>query len=665
MIVLRLIIARTDGSTAVRRCIRRVALALCLAVPIFMLGSCAESIGVKQIGLRAQYRELSRSALMDKSLSERTRSYFAQRGLVDAYNDDPLALLQRLDATNNVALDRETLYALMESCFAQAVLEDEHSELAARLYLSSMIHAYRYLFDPEYGAAPSPYHPYSRLACDLYNRSFAAYLSYALARGVKYQPGLRLPMLNGQLQLDERIADTVWPPQEFDFFQPAYEKRVTGLKQHYRTFGIGVPLIAVRKVRPDRTGLTSDGGMLPGIEQTCAVTAFVRFKKAFVDPETSNRIVLADLEFHDPTRIVTLQIDGHTVPLETDFTTPLAFMIARAKEPSGLLAMLNVDTYGQALGLHMLQRYEPGRIPVVFVHGLMSSPMTWMPMLNALMGDPELNRYYQFWFFSYPTGNPLLYSASLLRNALRESRDVCDPEHADPAMDHMVLVAHSMGGLLAKFVVQQSSDSYARMISARPFQQWELGPAARPMISNILFFAPIPEVERVAFISTPHRGSDMALSWYARLGASIARVGKLLRAISPGVVAEATRAGNTGIGGAGLRRMPTGLDGLRPDNPALDFSVATPLAPRITFHSIIGNNRGTTPEGSDGVVAYSSAHLDGAASELVVRSGHGAHTNPLTILEIKRVLLEHLAAIAAATTPAPVTSTSDSHEHSY
>jgi hypothetical protein len=226
-------------------------------------------------------------------------------------------------------------------------------------------------------------------------------------------------------------------------------------------------------------------------------------------------------------------------------------------------------------------------------------------------------------------------------------------------MDHMVLVAHSMGGLLAKFVVQQSSSAYLRIISERPFAEWELADAARPMVSNILFFAPVPEVERVAFISTPHRGSDMAMDWYARLGASIARVGSSLRGIAPGVVAEATSHGNSGFGVAGLRRMPTGLDSLRPDNPALAISADTPLAPRITFHSIIGNKNGTAPEGTDGVVAYSSAHLDGAESELIVQSGHGAHTHPLTILEVKRILLEHLAATSGSIARAQLNSHTD------
>lgn len=45
-----------------------------------------------------------------------------------------------------------------------------------------------------------------------------------------------------------------------------------------------------------------------------------------------------------------------------------------------------------------------------------------------------------------------------------------------------------------------------------------------------------------------------------------------------------------------------------------------PIAPGILAHSIIAvdNPKDTKDEWSDGVVAYSSAHIDGAGSELIV-----------------------------------------------
>jgi hypothetical protein len=50
---------------------------------------------------------------------------------------------------------------------------------------------------------------------------------------------------------------------------------------------------------------------------------------------------------------------------------------------------------------------------------------------------------------------------------------------------------------------------------------------------------------------------------------------------------------------------------------------------------------------SDGVVPFTSSHLEGAQSELIVPSGHPAHTNPLAVEEIKRILYLHLAQLEA------------------
>jgi hypothetical protein len=68
-----------------------------------------------------------------------------------------------------------------------------------------------------------------------------------------------------------------------------------------------------------------------------------------------------------------------------------------------------------------IEPYQPGRIPVVFVHGTASSAGRWGDMVNDLMDDPRICDRYQFWFFTYDTGNPVLYSALLLREALRDA----------------------------------------------------------------------------------------------------------------------------------------------------------------------------------------------------------------------------------------------------
>jgi len=628
-----------------------------------LLAGCASTVSLVHVDFREQFRALGRSVLASDIPSERTMLYLRQHGDLDQYHRDSAALIRILDARAAAAPDRDTLFALMELCYAEAEDRGSDTDAGARLHLSCAVYAYQYLFDTNYGAAASPYHPHSRLACDLYNRSLAACLSGAYKKGIRYQRGRRLPLFAGTLELGSRTSNIAWSLDQFDRFEPAYDFEVRGLAEHYRTYGIGVPLIAVRKV-PHSAERSPTEGFLPGIEQTCAATAFLRIHAP--RRSATGSVYVADIELYDPTTTDRIQIGPHEVPLETDFTTPLAYMIANAPEPAGIRAMFNADIWEQKQGLHMLQPYRPDRIPVVFVHGLMSSPMTWIPMINALMGDPELNKRCQFWFFMYPTANPVLYSASLLRRSLNEAQAVYDPGRRDPAFERMVIVGHSMGGLLAKFMVQDSGTSLWFTFNSEPMTSLRLSPDDARFVSNLFFYTPLPYVERTVFISTPHRGSDYAERWYARLGSWMARTGRSVRSMGdkliPAIKSRDQKAGSS-LTPLDLGRIPTGIDSLLPSNPALQLSVLTPLAPRVTCHSIIGNEKEAVAGGSDGIVAYSSAHLDYAASELVVKSGHNAHDNPVAISEVRRILALHLASTNAPP-PAAITATpQEAHGH--
>ena len=100
---------------------------------------------------------------------------------------------------------------------------------------------------------------------------------------------------------------------------------------------------------------------------------------------------------------------------------------------------------GAPTKLTFAQPFRPGRIPVVFVHGTASSVGRWADMLNDLLNDTRVRDRFQFWFFSFPSGSPIAYSAMLLRDALTEAVAQLDPEGADRALHEMVLVGHSQG----------------------------------------------------------------------------------------------------------------------------------------------------------------------------------------------------------------------------
>ena len=290
-------------------------------------------------------------------------------------------------------------------------------------------------------------------------------------------------------------------------------------------------------------------------------------------------------------------------------------------------------------GLSLLSPYQRGRIPVVLIHGLWSNPWSWARMIEVLESDAALRDRYQFWTFGYSTGDPLPYTAGLLRRDLDEVRRRFDPDRSDPAWDRMVLVGHSMGGLLTKMMVQDSGTRLWRLVSDRPAEDLAGDPDDCERLRRALIFKPRPEVRRVVFIATPHRGSRVDQGGLERLGTRLVRLpdplratyGRLMARNGPDFFTERFRKG-----------LPTSIDELEWQSPILRGLDELGLAPTIKAHSIIADRREPPRAGgSDGLVLYESAHLDGVATESLVSSGHLCQDHPAVIREVRRILVEH------------------------
>jgi len=154
-------------------------------------------------------------------------------------------------------------------------------------------------------------------------------------------------------------------------------------------------------------------------------------------------------------------------------------------------------------------------------------------MIKEMEADATLRARYQFWTFGYSTGDPLAYSATLLRRDLDEVRRKFDPERSDAAFNRMVVVGHSMGGLLAKMMVQESGTRLWRLVSDRPVEDLAGDQADCDLLGSALIFRPRPEVRRVVFIATRHRGSRVDRGGLERLGSRLVRPPFVLRAPTP------------------------------------------------------------------------------------------------------------------------------------
>jgi hypothetical protein len=261
-------------------------------------------------------------------------------------------------------------------------------------------------------------------------------------------------------------------------------------------------------------------------------------------------------------------------------------------------------------------------------------------MVNDLLEDARIRDNFEFWIFSYETGNPIPHSALLLREALEQAIVSLGGQAADPALGHIVLIGHSQGGLLAKLVVIDPGDHLWNGLSRRPLDQLRLDPDSRVLIQRALFPTPLKQVDRVVFIATPQRGSYVAAFSIAHLAARLVTL--------PLSVSKAGTELFKGNADA-LRFDPstTGLGsiyGMTPGNPFIQALAAVPITPGVHVHSIIPvQGDGPVALGDDGVVKYESAHIEPVDSEKIVRSGHSAQSNPATIEEVRRILLLQLA----------------------
>jgi pimeloyl-ACP methyl ester carboxylesterase len=410
-------------------------------------------------------------------------------------------------------------------------------------------------------------------------------------------------------------------PSRYDLF-PTDTLKIGGkfFKTYSTVSGLGAPIAVVGRTE------SSHFRQQYKLHRIYApITAIVRFsgRKAsleFIDPLNAERITLNKQAFF---------------PLAADFDAPTAVLIARERpERLGLSRVLNPEAYADTAELTRLQQFDPARTPVIFVHGLQETGASWAPMIDSLRHDPAIRKHYQFWYFSYPSGYPYPYAAALFR------QDLDGIERAFPNHKRIVLIGHSMGGMICRLMITDAGDKIWRDFFATPPTKTPLASDTRRFLEKALVFNHRLDVQRVIFISTPHRGSDIASNLIGRIGAALVRTPRLFTSIyastKPLLIADpAARP---------LNRMPNSVDTLEPNDRFVEAVNKLPITRGIPYHSIIGDRgRGDTPNSSDGVVPYWSSHLPGAQSELIVNSDHGAQYNPQAIQEVERILRLNLS----------------------
>ncbi len=378
--------------------------------------------------------------------------------------------------------------------------------------------------------------------------------------------------------------------------------------------GLGGVVVGVDRPSDPRAKLYPQKGV------SLPVTAVLNFES------TSTGATAGSLILYNPANRRTAKVAGRTRVLAADLSSPFGYY--PPPSPEGFFAMFRPGRYERTEGIFLLQPYDPDKIPLVFIHGLMSSPQMWLTALAQFEADPELRGRFQFWVFAYPTGDPIAYLAWQLRQALAQMYQVY------PDMKDMMIINHSLGGVITHLQVIDTGDALVDAIFKEKANRILALPDDSPL-KRALIFKANPRIREVVYIATPHLGAPLASGFLGRMGARLVTVPTALVE----TVGKATLEEGMALAGFGKNEIPNVIYGLDPRQPLLVAMCNQKMqAPCHSIIGVAGEPKSPLEKTSDTVVPYWSAHLSYALSEKIVDAKHETICmHPEAIAEMKRI----------------------------
>lgn len=423
-------------------------------------------------------------------------------------------------------------------------------------------------------------------------------------------------------------------PCHYDILVPASWLKTKGIHwENITQDGFGAAMVGYTKATPERKAKDS---MMPSNGRAFPLNASFRLSG------NSATLVLQNLLTNS-----TATVGRCNTPLAGNFSAALAFFYYDQQYSlSKMGALLRPQSHKDTTKMYSIEPFRKDKTPLVLVHGLMSTAEGWLPFVNQLLADSVVREKYQILFFNYPTGNMVAKNAADLRDALVTFQKSYDPDRRNPRMRNMVILGHSMGGIISNMQIRDSGDRLYKSVFTENLSELELGDIEKKEIRRLAFFNANPDINRVLLLAAPLRGSEMAMGKIGQLGARLIRMPFNLidSALGNIKVVDAM----TDVGQEWSMRSNNSVSGLRPDNPTLHDVLDSPVRHGVTIHSIIAQNnpKDTLLESSDGVVPYTSAHLDEAASEKIIMGAN--HRSMVekheTLEEVWRILRLHIGA---------------------
>ena len=627
---------------------------LAIMAAAFLLSACS-FIQSREVTISAASAAEKESYYQDEAFSREGLSFESENFLrgnmeQDDLEKDPEVTLHKLNVYYEISEDPKFLRIAADYCRWLA-METGDEDYAVRAHLSALYYvraAYAARMRTRGNASGYDFSDFRMM--QIYNDSCRGIFSFLKSHKLLANDSYSLLDLEDRRYFFNAPQYHLSVPDDtVEDFTLCSDYSVKALMQKNRQPGVGIPLVGrvaqqeTYKVLKSPRGLTIPVTLVVGLHESDSHVMEVTMN--YLDTsleETAPK----EMEF----------LSAANWPLALDFSTPLACFLNSLPDRNLISVMPESDDQEDHSGLFLIEPYQPNKIPVLFIHGLMSSPDTWVQMINSLKNDPVIRSRYQFWFYSFSSGMPILATAGNLRQILLAAREELGttPE-ARENFDKMVLIGHSMGGLVSRTLLQDDPHYMVETVTQRTWDEITASLTEEEMdaVETFAVLPPLPFVNRVVFMAVPHRGSEMAQWSIARFGSKLVNLPKALREKMPLFARvfeklnkemfeelEKTRRARVGD-----RETPdtTGLYDLDPDSLFIRALSESPMKKGLVYHSIIGDQElADHPGGTDGVVPYSSSHLDNAASEVIVHSGHSVHRSPGAMQELLRILLLHL-----------------------
>lgn len=649
-----------------------------------LLSGCA-MVTVSSLGPQ-QYIAMRRGDILSTGrLSAATRDTLRIAALDEgACQQTPQACIDSIATVPGINIDQR-LASLSELSLQMAMAQTSAnntswSDAQFDLWLRTVRYAYAYLFYGQRTAGERAFEDRQTQVRDYYNYAAQELATALFRRGaIDTDADNRDPAKqvigNWTIHIDLsrfRLPEGVREPREVI---PASRLSFAGLRSIYRRDGLGAELVAVmntpspvERAEPGHaddaatateaaddsaSGTTTTGesgrpSSTPVFREMPSpnVTALFLFNVETLEELRDTRDVI--LAVYDPYREASVQRHDQTVPLAANFSAGYGIWLAR----SGFAGQSLRTLFGRARGIdtpriYMMQPFDPDRRIILMLHGLASSPEAWVNVANDIQGDDVLRQHFQVWQVYYPTNVPILVSLARIRSAARQTLQHFDPDGTSTASHGMVLIGHSMGGVIARLLVSTSDEELWTTFQDKYLPEGAELDREDERLNRLLRFSPMPQVERAIFIAAPHRGTPFASNRIARWAANLVRLPLALLHEFEEVMQSATNI-ESGDKERQTFHVPNSIEQLRESDPLIQATAQLPISPEVCFHSIIARRRETGPleDSDDGVVPYRSAHLAGARSEMVIVSGHSVQETPQAIREIRRILHEDIAEVA-------------------